>query len=478
MTAKNKAINGGKWITVSTIISTAFQFIQVSILARLLDPAVFGVVSVSTLIINFFYIFGNLGFSNSIISKQESDPKILSTLYYLGFILGAIIFVVIFFSSPLVVAYYKEPKLDRVIKIASFYFLIIYFGQIYLFLLQKELMFKSVAIIEILGAVIGTTVAITLAYNHFEEVSLIYGQLATQTVRAVLSVVFGYKLFKPLFYFNFKAIQDHLRFGLYNVGDGVLGFVQGNSDNILVGGLLGVKLLGYYTIAYQLAIFPITKLNPIILQVAYPMIAKMKSDDNLIKQSYIKILDLVSYLNFPLLAGLLVTADSVVPLLYGEGWDETIHLIKIFVFVSAFNCLTNPLFTLAFAKGKPNLLFYLNLIILVIKIPLIYIFSNYWGITGIAFAFLTATFIDLILAFFVTQYLIGDFFKEFMTNLAKPLLFCLAMILAVGIYKMYAGQEGVLHTLAQVVIGGLIFLGLTFRFKVSLSEVKSFRQSL
>src|SRR5438128_264997 len=103
MSNKNKAINGGKWITISTVVYTVFQFLQVAVLAMLLIPSAFGVVSISTLIITFFNIFASLGFSNSIIYKQENDRNVLSTLYFLNLILGAIIFVVIFFSSPIII---------------------------------------------------------------------------------------------------------------------------------------------------------------------------------------------------------------------------------------------------------------------------------------------------------------------------------------------------------------------------------------
>lgn len=478
MSTKQQAISGGKWITISTVISTVFQFVQVSILARLLEPSVFGVVSVSTLIINFFFIFSNLGFSNSIISKQESDPKVLSSLYFMGLMLGGTVFLIVYFSSPLVVAFYHEPRLDKVIKLASFYFIINYVGQIFLFILQKELQFKSVAIVEIIGTVTGTTIAITLAYNGYAETSLIIGYLIMHVVRTVLSIILGLKYFRPSFYFNFKLIKDHLRFGLFNVGDGLIGFIQGNADNIIVGSLLGVTSLGYYTIAYQLAVFPINKLNPIILQVAYPVLAKMKGNDQELKNSYIKILDIISYLNLPLLAGLLITAESVVPLFYGPGWDNTIPLIKIFVFQSFFGCLTHPLFTLAFTKGKPNLLFYLNLATLVVKVPLLYFFGKYWHVTGIAFSYLTTTFISLILNFYIAHSLIGNFFKEFLANIAKPLSFCLLMIVTVFAYKELVGYEGVFNTVVEIALGGAIYLALTLRFKVSLPEIRTFKESL
>ncbi|GAB3897668.1 MOP flippase family protein [Larkinella knui] len=478
MSTKQQAISGGKWITISTVISTVFQFLQVSILARILEPSIFGVVSVSTLIINFFFIFSNLGFSNSIISKQESDPKVLSTLYFMGLILGGTVFLIVYFSSPLVVSFYHEPRLDKVIKLASFYFLINYLGQIFLFILQKELQFKSVAIIEIIGTFTGTSIAIAMAYNGFAETSLIIGYLIMHVVRTALSIILGLKYFVPSFYFNISIIKEHLRFGLFNVGDGLIGFIQGNADNIIVGSLLGVTSLGYYTIAYQLAVFPINKLNPIILQVAYPVLAKMKGNDLELKNSYLKILDIISYLNLPLLAGLYITAESVVPLFYGPGWENTIPLIKIFVFQSFFGCLAHPLFTLAFTKGKPNLLFYLNLVTLVIKVPLLYFFGKYWHVTGIAFSYLTTTFISLILNFYIANSLIGSFIKEFFANIIKPLSFCLLMVLTIFAYKYFVGYLGMLNTIAEVIIGGLIYLTLTLMYKVSLLEIRTFRQSL
>ena len=301
---KQQAISGGKWMSFSTTLSTIFQFGQVALLARLLEPSVFGIVSVSTLIIAFFSIFANLGFSNSIIYKQEEDQQVLSTIYLLNLILGLLVGAVVFMSWPLVVAYYKEPRLEQVIKLSSLYFVIVYIGQIYLFLLQKELRFKAVASIDIAGTLVGSFTTILLAYLGFAELALIYGQLAQQTLKSVLQSGVWLSLFSPVLAFDLSLIKDHLRFGLYNVGDGIVGFIQANSDNILVGGMLGVKQLGYYTLASQLAVFPISRLSPIVLQVAYPILARLKGDTNELKKSYLTILDLLSYCQFTAAGGL------------------------------------------------------------------------------------------------------------------------------------------------------------------------------
>jgi PST family polysaccharide transporter/lipopolysaccharide exporter len=478
MSNTKKAMNGGKWITLSTAISTLFQFVQVAILARLLDPADFGIVSISNLIITFFQIFSNLGFSNSIISKQESDRTVLSTLYILNLLVGVVIFVVIHLTTPAIISFYHEPKLERVLHIASFFFLIAYFGQLYMFLLEKELRFKSVAMIDMAGTLIGAGVTITLAYNGFRELSLIIGSVVMQLVKTILQITFGRSLFRPILSFNLDRVKDHLRFGLYNMGDGFLGFIQFNSDNIFIGGMLGVKMLGYYTIAYQLAIFPITKLNPIILQVAYPILAKMKDSTADLKKSYLKILDFISYCNLPLLAGLFITADSVIPLIYGPGWEKTIDLIHIFVFVGIFTCLSHPLYTLVFTKGKPSLLFYLNLGTLLIKIPLVYTFGTYWGVTGIAMAFLLATFLNMIANFAIAHSLIGEFVGDFLRDIAKPLLFCLIMGGVVYTYKSLVGNTGIVNTFVEIGLGGLTYALLTLAYKMSFSQLRAYRQAL
>jgi lipopolysaccharide exporter len=477
MSNTEKAMNGGKWITIATVISTLFQFGQVAVLARILAPADFGLVSVSTVIITFFGIFANLGFSNSIIYKQESDQRVLSTLYWLNLLVGFVIFGVIQLSAPAIVAFYHEPRLELVIRLASCYFLIVYFGQLYYFLLEKELQFRSVAAVDIIGTVVGSATTITLAYNGLAELSLIIGSLVAQTVRAALQIALGRRFFRPVFAVNFREMGEHLRFGLFNLGDGLLGFAQSNFDNIFIGGVLGVKELGYYTIAFQLAVFPAVKLNPIILQVAYPILARMKEDAANLKSSYLKILDFISYCNLPLLAGLFITADSVVPLLYGPGWEPTIGLIQIFVFVAGLSCLSHPLFTLAFTKGKPNLLFYLNMATLAVKVPLVYWLSQY-GVTGIAVAFVLATGLNLIGNFLIVQSLIGNWFGAFLKNIIKPITFCGIMVGVIMGYKAAFGPPDLLDTVIEIALGGAVYAGLTLAFKLSLAELLAYRRSL
>jgi lipopolysaccharide exporter len=478
MSNKKLAISGAKWTTVSTLVNAILQFGQVAVLARLLEPSSFGLVSISTMVITFLGIFAHFGFSNSIVYKQESDNKILSTIYYLNLMIGGVMFLLIFFGSPLLVLYYKEPRLDAVLKLAAFYFPIVFLGQMYNILIEKELRFKALALTDIASSVIGTGVTVFLAYRGMQAKSLIYGLLVTQGIKMIIQNVIGRQYFSPARYFNLSSIKDHLRFGIYNIGDSLLSFANGNVDTILIGGLLGVKELGYYTIAYQIAIYPVVRICPIIVQICYPIMARMKENKELLKNAYLKILDFISYCNIPLLVGLYFMAANVIPLIYGPEWSSTVPLVKIFVFTGIFSCLVYPLSTLAYCTGQPNLLFYYNLLALLIKLPVIYFMAKYYGIIGIASGFLATTIIFLILNFFLVKYMVGNFMHVFLVNIAKPLIFSAAMGVVILLYKNLIGDDRLIHTILQIALGGSVYCGLTLKYKLSFAEIKNLKSSL
>lgn len=477
MSNQKAAINGAKWTTTSTVITTVLSFAQMAIIARVLEPSIFGLVSICSLVMNFFHIFANLGFTNSIISKQESDKKNLSTIFFASISLGLLMGVLIYFSSGLVVDYYNEPRLGYVIKVSSFTFPLIYTGQIYWNLLQKELEFKILAVIEVIGAVVSIVVTIILALNDYRELSIIYSQLLITFIKMVLYMYLGRKLFTPILYFKLSEIKDHLRFGMYHLGEGILGFVNGNLENIVIGKAIGVKELGLYTIAYQLAVFPIYRLNPIIMQVSYPIMAKMKDNDGL-RRAYLKIVDFITCCNFPLLAGLFITSSSVVVFVYGTNYAESAPLVRIILFVSFLACITAPISSLAMSKNKPNFMFYLNLSTLLIKIPMLYILSRYFGLLGIVTGCVISALLESFVIFNLVKHLVGSIVKPFFVNIIKPVAFCIVMVLVIAIYQYFVGSFGILHILVQVAIGGVIYLGLILKYKISFKEIMDLRKSL
>jgi lipopolysaccharide exporter len=108
---------------------------------------------------------------------------------------------------------------------------------------------------------------------------------------------------------------------------------------------------------------------------------------------------------------------------------------------------------------------------------LLYVLGYYWQLTGIAVAFLLATFINFVFCFLIARSLVGPFFKIFLTNILKPAAFCLLMVFLIYFYKHYIGYEGFLHTAVEIAIGATVYCGLTLMYKLSFAEIKTFRQA-
>ena len=183
------------------------------------------------------------------------------------------------------------------------------------------------------------------------------------------------------------------------MGENILNFSSSNSDYMIIGATLGPKFLGYYTLAYQLVIFPMSKINPILVKVAFPLLSQMKEKLE-IRIAYLKLLDIISFVIVPLLFGLFAVADEIIPVVYGKGWEVSILIVKILGGVGILRSLSNPIGSLMMSQGKTEYGFYLNLITLILQLPVLYFGAKQFGIVGVACGFLLVQFINNMLAFY------------------------------------------------------------------------------
>lgn len=109
---------------------------------------------------------------------------------------------------------------------------------------------------------------------------------------------------------------------------------------------------------------------------------------------------------------------------------------------------------------------------------MIYILSRYFGLLGIVGGYVVSSLIETIIIFNIVNRLVGSIARPFLMNIIKPVSFCLAMVAVIALYQRFIGNDGIVDIIAQVVIGGLIYGGLTLKFKISIKEILSLRQSL
>lgn len=463
MTLKAKTMSGVKWTTGSTIIVTAIQLLQLSILARFLSPSDFGLMAIVMVVIGFSQAFLDMGISNAIIYKQTITSEQLSTLYWLNVLAGIILFVLICVVSPLMSLFYKEPELTRLIILVGLTFLIQPFGQQFMVLWQKEMRFSEISKINVASKSLSLVVSVGLAYVGYGVYALVYGTLAAVVLQTMLFVFMGMREYRPQMIFRWGEIKEFVSFGAYQMGERTINYFNSQIDVILIGKLLGTEALGVYNVAKQLIMRPAQIINPIITKVTFPAMAKVQNDSDTLRRVYLKTINYLSSVNFPIYAMLIVLAPEIVYILFGDKWMAAVPIVQILSIYGALRSTGNPIGSLLLAKGRADLGFYWNLG-LFFYVPIGIALASQWGLLGVSLM-LVALQVSLVIPswYFLVRPLCGARLREYSLQIAIPL--ALSLIAGgAGYIGAYFFTSDVLRFTSVLFVGALFYFGLSWQF--------------
>lgn len=451
MHLRQKVISGVKWTSLSSMTIAILQILQISILARFLSPEDFGLMAIVMVIIGFSRIFSDMGISNAIIHHQDTTPDQLSSLYWLNIASGIFLFLIIASVSSYIADFYNQPELINLLILLASSFIILSIGNQYRVLFQKDLQFNIMAKIEITAAVITFSVAVVLAVQDFGVYALAYATLVNAIVSSGLFLVLGLKKHKPSFVYKHSEIKKYLSFGMFQMGDNTLNYFNSQIDVILIGKLLGAETLGTYAIAKQLVMRPFQIINPILTKVAFPTMSKVQNNQEKLKNIYLKIIDLLGTVNFPIYAFVILFAHEIVLVMFGAQWLAVVPIIQILALSVAIITIGNPVGSLLLAKGKANWGFYWNLMQLLI-IPIVIYLSSFEGIVMIAWSIVILKIIFVIPAWYMLLYpLIRVGFIEYILKIMTPLV-----ITIISFSASYYLVELFVSPITKVLLGGSV----------------------
>lgn len=428
MSLKRKALGAAKWTSLSALVTSSMQLIQLVVLARFLDKKDFGLMSIALLVIGLSQIFTDIGISNAIVHKQNVSKTQLSTLYWINILIGLFIYILLLFASPLLSDFYESPELTEIIRWISLSFLIIPFGQQFETILSKELSFKELSKRDIIGKTIGLILSIFLAYSGFGVYALVYANLASTFVSSSLLVAYGLKIYRPEFTFSIKSLknQGFFSFGLYQMGEKIVNYFNSQFDTLLIGKLLGMEALGVYNIAKNLAFRPYQIINPIITKVAFPVLSKVQNDIDKLKSSYLQILNMLTLVNAPVYALMIILAEPITILFFGKMWIESVPYLQILSIAALCNSIGNPIGALLLARGRADMGFYWNLGMLLFM-PLSIWLGSFGGLKGVALGTAIFKIVVMFPAWSLFAYpLCKARFQEYFGSFMKPVMLAVA----------------------------------------------------
>lgn len=418
----NQVVSGVKWTTIGTIVIAVAALLKLSVLARLLDKADFGLMALVTFVMGFMNLFSDMGLTSAILHKQEISKQEYASLYWFNLGFSILLYAILLALSPLAATFYDEPELGLLIPLLGLNLLISAFGRIFKTIESKHLLFKKITIFEIIAAIFSLVFAVYLAFEDYGVLALVYSALLQYTVQNTLYFIYGLRKYGLLLHFKLLEIRPFLKIGIYQVGGQVINYFNRDMDILLIGKFFSPDILGGYSLAKQLVSRPAQILNPILVKVASPALAMFQARKEELKKNYLRLVSMVAKINILVYAITIIFAPIIVEIFYGSGFDELNSLVRILSLYMIFRAIGNPIGSLVIATGKTHLEFIWNGITLFV-LPIFIYLGSIIGINAVAWGLSLA----MLLLFYpswkmLVHKMTGASFKEYLWAIIKPSL--------------------------------------------------------
>jgi O-antigen/teichoic acid export membrane protein len=381
---KQKTIRGGAARLASQAANFILRLVSLMILARLLGPADFGLVGMVTAFTGVLNMFRDFGLSSAAVQRTDVTNEQSSTLFWINLLVGAVLGIIAIAMAPAVVAFYHEPRLFKVTLVLATAFFFNAAGVQHSVLLQRQMRFTALAMINTVALVIGTAIAIGGAKAGYG-----YWALVAMTVALPLITTIGLWLataWVPGMPRRRTGIRSMMRFGGTLTLNGLVMYIASNFEKVLLGRYWGVDALGIYGRAYQLINIPTDNLNSAAGEVAFSALSRTKDEPARLRNYFLKGYSLVLAMTLPITLACAFFAEDVVRVLLGAKWMAAAPIFRLLAPTILAFAVLNPLGWLLSSLGLVGRGLKIALVLGPVMI-LGYAFGLHYGPPGVALAY-------------------------------------------------------------------------------------------
>lgn len=376
MIYKTAAINGFKWSSVLSVSVILINVLKISIFSREINANDFGVMAIVVAVLSILELFVDFGISASIFHFKKISLKEYSSIFWTNILFSVFVFLILFILSPLIANLYKNPQLEDLLKLASTSVLFAGFGKVQKAIVQKNLKFKIIAIIELASNLVSLIIGIYLLGKVNGIYVLIYSFLISTLLSNLIFFTRGFKEIKSYNHLNFKLIKKHLSFGMYHTFGQLLNYINRDLDVLIISFFYPINLVGNVSLAKQLAYRPLQVIIPIINRVAVPLFPKYQNDSNFIKKLFLNLTFTATFFFSFFYSFLLIWSTESVLIIYGQKHISIVQFLSIYSLIFFIRSIGSFIGVISITKGKTIVDFFWNLLLMLFTSLFLFVLSQ------------------------------------------------------------------------------------------------------
>lgn len=321
------------WSFLEQGSSKAFAIIVQIVLARILEPEIFGIMAILLVVINVMDVIAQSGLGAALIQKESASDASFSTGFWLSLALALAMYGLLWFLSPLIAQFYSQDDLSGYLRVAGLTIFLSSANSIFRSYLQRRMDFKTLFKSNVIAVIVSGALSITLALLGFGIWALVF-QVVSQGLVAL--VIMGFLVpWKPHFVFSGKEGLEILSYGWKICLTGILNVLYSGISELIIGKVCSKSDLGYYSQGRKYPNAAIGVITTALSNVLFPAFSSIGNDIDSFVSAVKKALSVGTFLVAPMSLFLVVAAEPIVTLLLTDKWLPSVPIFQLVFFSSS-----------------------------------------------------------------------------------------------------------------------------------------------
>lgn len=433
------------------------QILITSVLARILTPKEYGVISVVTIFIVFFNMLGDMGIGPAIIQYKDLSENDISSIFIFTFFISMFLSIVFFIFSYFIAYMYNSTIYIQIGHLLCFVIILNVICIVPNNLLLRDKQFKIVGISALISNIISGGITIVLAYKGFSYYSLVLNSIIQALLNFLMLFHFSNIKIKVKKY-SMDSIKKISHFSIYQFLFNFINYFSRNFDNIVIGKYIGINQLGYYDKAYKLMLYPVQNLTFVITPVLQPVLSDYKNDKDVIFNYYKKIVKILALIGAFISVFCFFSAKEIILIMFGKQWIGTINTFKILSISIIIQMVLSSSGSIFQATGNTEYLFTTGLISAITMITLTIVGLILGRIEYVALALVIGFTVNFIQGYYIlVKKVFQKSYLEFLKEFKSALLIVILMSIIYNLFKLNINNY-IASIIAKFVIGVIIYV--------------------
>ena len=429
-------------------------FIVSIVLARILMPEEYGTVALITVFTTLFQVFVDSGLGNALIQKKDADDIDFSTVFYTNIVFCIVLYIIIFFISPLIAYFYNRPELIALTRVLGITILISGIKNVQQAYVSKNLMFKKFFFATLTGTVGAAIIGIAMALNGFGVWAIVVQQIFNLMLDTI--ILWVTVKWRPKRAFSFERLKGLFSFGWKLLVSAIIDTVYNNIRQLLIGKMYSSEDLAFYNRGKQFPTFIVNNVNNSIDSVLLPAMSKEQEDKERVRTMTRKSIKTSVFIMAPLMMGLAFCANNVVKIILTNKWLPCVPYLVIFCITNMFFPIHTPNLNAIKALGRSDLFLKLEILKKVVGVILL-LFTIRINVMAMAYSLLVSSIISQAINSWPNKKLLNYSYLQQINDIIPSIL--LAVFMGCVVYTINFLGLGLITTLFfQISLGAVIYI--------------------